>query len=151
MTRLPLIAIFAALIAALIGCDSPMNNRVVSPEVTKQKTQLLKLQVYPYSIETQWLVGPFGNLDQNNQLLVFLRDSSGQPVNLPESLTIDFYSTMPSMGHPLDDAGYFERISDGIYLNQHIKFNMPGDWKHELWLLDENFNIKDKIQWSEFF
>lgn len=58
---------------------------------------------------------------------------------------------MPSMGHPMDDAGYFESLGDGLYINRTIRYNMPGDWKNELWILDQDLNIQEKVQWDEFF
>lgn len=147
MKSLLFIFIFALV---LVGCDSPMNNRVENSSATF-KTQALTFSSNGIRAEAQWLAGPYGNISQTNQLLVILKDAAGNPVSLEAPLTLGFYSTMPSMGHPMDDAGFFEAVSDGVYINKTIRFNMPGDWKHELWILDEQFNVKDKVEWDEFF
>ena len=38
-----------------------------------------------------------------------------------------------------------------VYLNKTIRYNMPGDWKNELWIIDDQLNIQDKVEWNEFF
>lgn len=138
-------------IFTLSACDSPMNNRISTSYGIQNKAQKISFKEYPLTVETQWLVGPSGNITINNTLMVILKDSQGHLINLPDDLSLAFYSTMPSMGHPMEDAGYFEQINDGIYINKNIKYNMPGDWKNELWIMDTQFNIKDKIEWDEFF
>lgn len=138
-------------LSSILNCNSPMNNRVAEQQQTQQKAQSIQFQNFPLRVETRWNVGPIGNLEKNNHLLVFLKDANGNPASLPQGLTLEFYSRMPSMEHPLIDAGYFEKISEGIYLNPYIKFNMAGDWEHTLSIQDENYDIKDKIQWLEFF
>jgi len=135
----------------LAGCDSPMNNRINASQLNQQNDQILKLQSLNLDVEAKWIAGPFGTVSAENHLLVIVKNSAGSPSALPDGLTLNFYSTMPSMGHAMDDAGFFESIGDGLYLNKNIKFNMPGDWRHELWLMDENLNIQEKVSWDEFF
>ena len=133
------------------GCESPMNNRVVGDDNVESlkisNAQFTELGVY---VTWQWLGGPVGRISARNQLLVTLKSDNG-PVDLPEGLSLEFYSTMPSMGHPLEDAGYFERLAEGVYLNTEIRFNMPGDWRHELWLMNTNFEVKERLVWDELF
>ena len=83
--------------------------------------------------------------------MVIVRNREGALASLPQGLTLNFYSTMPSMGHPMEDAGYFEKLGVGIYLNSSISYNMSGDWRNELWIMDSDYNIKDKVIWEEFF
>ncbi len=136
----------------LASCDSPMNNRIRSGGTDeKGGIQQSQFQVFNLEVEYQWLSGPFGNVEQENQLMVFLYNSHGELHSLPQGQTLEFYSTMPSMGHPMADAGFFEEISTGIYLNKGIRYNMPGDWKNELWIMDEDFNVKDRLEWLDFF
>lgn len=136
---------------SLVRCDSPMNNRVEENNSTLSQAQKISFTQGALVAEFKWIAGPVGNITFNNILLVILRDAQGRLANLPENQTLEFYSTMPSMGHPLEDPGYFEPISEGMYLNKTIKYNMPGDWKNELWILDADFNIKDKLEWDDFF
>ena len=133
------------------ACDSPMNNRVsdngdASGLVLEKKS----FGISEYKVEVKWLDGPYGRVTQDNYLLVFLYKVD-RLVSLPETETLQFYATMPSMGHTLEDAGFFEEIETGIYLNKAIRFNMPGDWKNELWIMDSEFNIKDRLEWRIFF
>jgi hypothetical protein len=133
------------------ACDSPIQNKVRLTE-TEDKNQQSSLQFPQLAIaaEARWLQGPFGQITQTNTLLVVLTQNA-QAYSLPEGLTLNFYATMPSMGHPMDDAGFFEEIEPGVYINRSIRYNMPGDWKNELWIMDSNFNIKDQVAWDEFF
>lgn len=82
--------------------------------------------------------------------MVFLY-KNGNLHSLPEGQTLEFYATMPSMGHPMEDAGFFEEIDQGVYVNKAIRYNMSGDWKNELWIMDENLNILDRLQWLIYF
>ena len=83
------------------GCESPMNNRVVGDDNVESlkisNAQFTELGVY---VTWQWLGGPVGRISARNQLLVTLKSDNG-PVDLPEGLSLEFYSTMPSMGHRL--------------------------------------------------
>lgn len=134
----------------IMGCESPMNNRVLG-QPDALVAEELSFAELSLSVEPQWLSGPVGNININNQLLVVLRNSLGRLTSLPQDMSLNFYATMPSMGHPMDDAGYFEEIDTGIYLNKTIRYNMGGDWRNELWLMDADFNIKEKVLWHEFF
>lgn len=138
-------------ILLLTACSSPMNHRVVGEEKKQEPSQVLTFEQYGLTVNYQWLKGPIGNINTDNELLVFIKNKEGELSSLPDHLILSFYATMPSMGHPLDDAGYFKEISEGIYLNKNIRYNMPGDWANELQILDENYNIKDRLKWSDFF
>lgn len=134
----------------LAGCESPVNHRV-EDGAKSQDVQLMSLDTFNLKVKAQWIVGPVGNLSSNNQLLVIIKNAEDRLASLPQGKTLNFYATMPSMGHPLDDPGFFKEISEGIYLNSTIKYNMPGDWKNELWIMNSDFYIEDKVIWHEFF
>lgn len=142
---------FFSICIFIAGCDSPQNHRIREAAHTASEAQTLYFSTQELSVRVQWLVGPIGNINTNNHLLVIFTDASGTPQSLPNGISLGFYSTMPSMGHPMDDAGFFEKISDGIYLNKTIRYNMPGDWQNELWLMDSQLNIQEKVLWNEFF
>ncbi|MCB0363668.1 MAG: hypothetical protein KDD35_13155, partial [Bdellovibrionales bacterium] len=101
-------------------------------------------------VEVKWIDGPYGNINKTNHLVVFLY-KEGKLYSLPENQTLEFYATMPSMGHPLDDPGVFESIDNGIYVNKSIRYNMPGDWKNELWIMDSDLKILDRLEWLIYF
>lgn len=133
------------------ACHSPINHQVKSKdgvsEKLKNETRFSKLNL---NLSYEWLVGPSGDINQTNTLMVIVRNSNNAITDLPEGLTLSFYAMMPSMGHPLDDPGYFKKIDQGIYINKSIKYNMGGEWKNELWVLDEQLNIKDKAVWQSW-
>jgi hypothetical protein len=133
----------------LVACESPMNQRVRGVKDVSQER--LSFQNHEIFAEVQWLKGPFGLREQENHLLVILFNAAGERVSVPDGLTLSFYATMPSMGHPMDDAGFFTELQTGIYINTAIRYNMPGDWKNELWFLDSEFNKQDEVAWEIFF
>lgn len=136
----------------LVACNSPQNHRVISNETNKNlQEKTLSFKTLGLQISTQWLSGPVGNIHINNALLVIIKDGDGQPTALPQDCTLTFYATMPSMGHPMDDAGFFEELDTGIYINKNIRYNMPGEWKNELWILDQDFHTQDKVSWIDQF
>ncbi len=143
--------ILCILALCTVHCKSPMDNRLDEPESFAQKANILELSSLKLSLKTQWLEGPVGNLQVNNTLLVSVYNSNDELTDLPDSLQLQFYATMPSMGHPMDDAGMFERISTGLYLNSTIKYNMQGDWQNELWLMDQNYQTVEAVQWFDSF
>jgi hypothetical protein len=57
---------------------------------------------------------------------------------------------MPGMGHPMKNAGTFEMVSEGVYLNTSIEFNMGGEWEMFLMLVDEDFEVLEEVSWTEF-
>lgn len=133
------------------ACDSPRDHRV-NPASGDQNSSLA-LQNFKssnLSVKAQWLAGPFPTANKFSTLIVYIYDSNGALTSLPAGDEINFFATMPSMGHDLDQPGYFEEISPGIYLNKQISLGMSGDWAMELWQQDANFDIKDKVVWSEF-
>ncbi len=135
----------------MTACDSPMNNRI-SPNSKSQDSsfQAMSFAQLNIDVEYKWVSGPVGRIDQKSHLIVFIY-IDGVLQSLPKGLTLEFYSSMPSMGHPMDDAGFFEEIEPGIFINKNIRFNMAGDWRHELWVMDVNFNILDRVVWNDFF
>lgn len=133
------------------GCHSPMNNRVYDdiPKRNDGGDQLVFTQSSVHA-EYRWLKGPFGGVVKKNTLMVILY-LDDEPHSLRKDQALEFYSTMPSMGHPMEDAGYFEEVEKGVYINKSIRFNMPGDWKNELWIMDKEFNIVDRLEWEMLF
>ncbi len=141
----------------IMGC-SPLNNRyheedraTDKPEKTTQSSPLKVNATTSYTVEHQWVRGPFENIHEPSELLVFVYDDLGRLTALPKDVTLSFFATMPSMGHPLDQPGYFRELTPGIYLNSEISFNMPGDWKMELSVLDQNYKELDKVIWLTVF
>lgn len=134
-----------------VQCNSPMNHRTDSPGKQAPAGKALNLSSLAISVNTQWLVGPVGSINFNNVLLVQMKNPQGELQDLPAGLFLQFYAIMPSMGHPMDDAGTFERIAKGLYLNSTIKYNMPGDWKNEIWVMDSTFKTIEAVQWNDFF
>jgi hypothetical protein len=132
-------------------CHSPMNHRTNEFQTMDQKTTSLEFKTLGLAVKTKWLMGPVGSIQATNTLLVSVYDAEGELVDLPNDLQLQFYATMPSMGHPLDDAGTFTKIATGLYLNTTIKYNMSGDWQNEIWLMDSNFKIHGTVQWLEVF
>jgi hypothetical protein len=57
---------------------------------------------------------------------------------------------MPSMGHPMQNAGFFEEVSFGVYINSEIEFNMDGEWEMFIQVYDENYDIMSEALWQEF-
>lgn len=138
-----------ALLLLFSACDSPRNNRVNSGGKAPGTGIANKaFNSNGYLVQYQWLSGPFGNVKQTSSLIVYL-SRDGKPVSLPSGQELNFYATMPSMGHPIEQPGFFEELSSGIYLNKNIIFNMQGPWTLELWVQDSvTFNILDKVEWS---
>lgn len=139
------------LLLLLTACHSPMNHRIIQDSQASQKLSKVSatFEQQDLTVTYEWIVGPSGDINKTNSLFVVIKNKNGELVDLPTHLSLSFYATMPSMGHPLDDAGYFERLSKGLYINQTIRYNMGGDWQNELRLVDENFDIKDKIVWQD--
>lgn len=130
----------------LSACDSPLRHRVREQDGNGQSISLLSFQESGYELRFQWLKGPFPNVSKTSSLMVYVY-KDGDLVALPADRQINFFATMPFMGHALDQPGYFEELSPGIYLNETITFNMTGDWQMELWLQDLNGDILEKVSW----
>jgi hypothetical protein len=136
----------------LIACDSPRNHRInENPGVQKTEISPLELKVVGRTLKAEWVEGPFGSIEKSSVLLVYMLNAQKRLESLPEGLELQFYATMPSMGHPLSHAGYFQRIADGVYINKDVIFNMAGDWLMEISVIDEQGNTKDVLQWLLFF
>ena len=61
-----------------------MNNRVNSTN-DKQAVELKQFESKQYEVEARWLQGPFGNSNQDNHLLVFLRSGEKNFFQQPRS------------------------------------------------------------------
>lgn len=62
--------------------------------------------------------------------VVTIRDSKGQPV---DNATISIDGGMPSHGHGLPTApAVTEKLGDGRYRVEGVKFNMSGSWELDL-------------------
>ncbi|MGH1468042.1 MAG: hypothetical protein ACRBBP_04060 [Bdellovibrionales bacterium] len=144
-----LILVFLTFVMALLGCNSPRNNRVNGGVV--QESAVVDQQMFNSAgvkLEVLWVKGPFGTSTKTSEMLVVVTNAEDERVSLKGEL--GFYAWMPSMGHPGDDMGFFEEIDKGVYLNSGIRFNMGGEWEILLQELDEDFNVKDEVKWLEF-
>ena len=151
-----------SLVFILFGCNSPLDNKVSEEELNLTKKERLEQDqglphennIYSFvrfdiKAEVQWITGPFSE-PVNSSLKVILTDLKGDPVSLdPSSYELGFNAFMPSMGHYLDDPGYFERVGEGVYINPAIKFNMANDWRMDVVIFDLNYKILDVVQWLE--
>ena len=141
--------------AYLASCESPLATKKLKnnepPFLSSQlSSQTHSLESFDLTLEFQWAQPPQGRLDFLNILVVFMRNQDGVLVSLPEGHTLDFYATMPSMGHPLADPGFFDEVNPGLYLNKNIVYNMPGDWKNDIAILDQNDDVVEQVIWDEF-
>ena len=135
----------------LVSCGSPQNHKIKEGTTNSKLSETnLQAQILDYQFDVKWLGGPFGNSKQQSKLIVFVYRNS-KLSDIESGLHLQFYTSMPSMGHPMAEAGEFVRLSEGVYLNKGIEFNMPGEWMHELWLVDENFDTQDYVVWPESF
>ena len=137
----------------LVFCDGPKDYKI--REDVELKTKLdkrqLEMKKLGLKVEFTWLTPLSGSTANKNELLVILKNQQGRAVNLKKNQNLEFYSIMPSMGHPMADAGYFESIEPGIFINKNIVFNMPGDWRMMLTIYDHNYRVLDKVEWDEFW
>lgn len=134
------------------ACDSPRNHRVLPDTSKVNKTQSeLAIQQLGLTFEARWLEGPFGNVQQKGSMILFVYNKQKELTDLAAGNDLFFFATMPSMGHPLDQAGEFKKIDTGIYLNTAIRFNMPGDWLMEIYIVDLKNEVLGKAQWNESF
>lgn len=134
------------------GCNSPLNHRLTEPEKPLDKSNAtgLNFQTQALKVEKKWLEGPFGNVKKKSILIVYFYNAEQKLTDIPTGLSLNFFATMPSMGHPMDRPGYFEKISQGIYINREIVFNMVGEWEMQLSLDTENETL-DTLKWLETF
>jgi hypothetical protein len=143
--------VMAMTVLVFSACDSPRNHRVTSGGDSSESGAAITDKAFSSTglkVQYQWLSGPYSNVKQTSSLIVYL-SRDGKPISLPSGQELNFYATMPSMGHPIEQPGYFEELSTGIYLNKNIVFNMQGPWVLELWVQDSlTYNILDKIEWS---
>jgi len=148
---------------ALNACNSPRDH-MISEEALENnkslerrsdhkdeptKTAAYSFDVFNINAEPQWLSGPFSE-PVSSTLRVILRDAEGDLFSLDTKLyELGFNAFMPSMGHYLDDPGYFKEVTKGVYENPAVKFNMANDWRMDLMILNSNYEIVDLVQWLE--
>ncbi len=136
----------------LSACGSPRNNRVTGGLGTDQKVQSQKIFVQKnIKVVSYWAQGPYGTVTQKSFITVYLYNQNDELVSLQNGEELGFYAVMPSMGHGLDQPGFFEELAPGIYINRNITFNMPGDWEMRLWIMDAQGNMVEEIRWLEVF
>ena len=135
----------------LSACGGPKDYQVVNaPQLqVLNNSQLLVFKNQPYRVSFTWLESIKTSVKDKNKLIVYVYNSQKELVDLPEVLNLEFYASMPSMGHPMENEGVFQRVAQGIYLNQDIVFNMGGEWLMELWLINAQFEVKDQVAWIE--
>ncbi len=135
------------------GCSPPIKNKISDENLNSLQTESEQSYVFKkfnLNVNLMWISGPYPSVSKASQLLVIISDNEGNQRSLPGGLELDFYSSMPSMGHPIEDIGYFEEIDIGIFINKNIRFQMNGVWKNELWIIEnKNFEKKDEIRWQE--
>lgn len=142
------------LVLALLGCGSPQNHKVNlngslnEGGPTRSTPISYTMSSTGLNIEVKWLQGPFTRASEASELMIFVRDQNGELSSIDSEL--GFYAWMPSMGHPMEDAGFFEKVSEGVYLNSHIKFNMGGEWEMFFQVYDENYDVLSEASWKEF-
>jgi len=141
--------VFMILGLLLSACDSPLNHRVEEDGKGGQGSMaLLQFKQSQMTVKYEWLQGPFSNVNKPSTLMVYIY-KDGTLTSLGADQQINFFATMPSMGHPLDQPGYFEELAAGVYLNKDITFNMSEEWEMELWLQNMNGDIQEKVTWLE--
>lgn len=141
--------LFLVLSVIFVGCNSPRNNRVSGGEIsTEAATEIQMFSATGLRLNVMWITGPFGTNTKTSEMMVIVTDSKGVRASIKGEL--GFYAWMPSMGHPAGDAGFFEEVETGVYLNSGIRFNMGGEWELSLQDLDEDYNVKDEVKWLEF-
>jgi|GEM_PF-1660867 len=146
----------------LAACNSPRDNMISEEslgfakgiqaeknEKVQEQGELYIFNKLGITAEFEWLEGPFGE-PINSKLRVILKNKNGDLVSLDtERFELGFNAFMPSMGHYLDDPGYFVEKSVGVYENSAIKFNMANDWRMDLMIFDLDYEIVDMVQWLE--
>lgn len=137
----------------VLGCGSPRSHRftIDNNDLQKNNTSSLSFKTSQLIIKTQWLSGPFGSVEKKSTLVVYIYNTNGDLASLTNNLDLSFYAAMPSMGHPLSHPGYFQKISEGVYLNKDILFNMSGDWLMELSIVNNDGQTQEEIKWPYFF
>lgn len=131
--------------------SQPTDKKGISYKIPNAGKQTpLEFKKYKLEAKLKWIDGPYVSDYKKSSIAVELYDQKGQLESLPSGLTLGFYATMPSMGHPAVDMGYFENPSTGTYLNSNIVLGMPGDWKMELMIYDQNNNVLERITASLF-
>jgi hypothetical protein len=131
----------------LMGCDSPQNHKVSASQKNSFaiKTNLKQMDL---KLEANWIEGPWFNLEQSSYLIVTIKNYKDLRQSLPEGYELEFSATMPSMGHGLDQPGYFEQIFEGVYQNPEIYLQMTGEWDFQISIWDEEGNLVESTTWN---
>ncbi|MCB0390910.1 MAG: hypothetical protein KDD58_06460 [Bdellovibrionales bacterium] len=133
----------------LMACSGPKDYRTEDVNLNQQsKDNDLSMKDHHLKLKIYWLAPLSGNVNVNNSLLVLVFNNNGFLVDIPENYYLEFYATMPEMGHPMESEGYFKRIDKGIYKNENIKFTMGGFWRMELWLMNLNNEAVEQVFWD---
>lgn len=136
----------------LLACEGPNKFKSSSQNAADMegwRNNKLELNLSHFDVSLTWLVRPRVGGSKSSSLLVKVLDSTSNLVDLPEGVSLEFYAWMPSMGHPLTDAGSFERLSTGVYLNNGIVFNMGGEWEMQLMLWGKSDEVIHDLKWYE--
>jgi hypothetical protein len=142
---------FLFFILFLSACDSPRNHRLQDLSGLQKAQNILTLTKLDLRLQSQWVEGPYGNVQKSSSLVIYVYNQKQELTDLPSGKDLEFFATMPSMGHPLDQPGEFIRVAKGIYINSSIRFNMPGDWQMEVSIVTSNNEIVEQAVWLEFF
>lgn len=143
-----------------VGCDSPIRNQVREGSAKKDNnfTQRQSRVFFNYhdkdlELFLNWYEGPYSSSTKPSGALISILDENKEAFSFPENLEIVFDALMPVMGHGLDNSGYFEEISLGLYKNAGIRFQMPGNWVMRILLIDyDDFEAEplEVVSWESF-
>ncbi len=154
MVKLKLIRAFAwwFWILFVMGCDSPLRNKVSSESF---KTQNSKNDLFFKNLDLKvkylWTEGAYPSVAKNSKIIVFIYNGKDQLTDLTEKSFLEFFATMPDMrNHELQDVGEFERLSRGVYENTGVVFQMGGWWSMDLSIFDLEGSELDRVEWQEF-
>lgn len=114
------------------------------------KPTVLEFKKYRLTVDPIWMDGPYASDFKLSTLQVYVANSKGEPTSLPPGVSLEFYGVMPSMSHPAMGMGFFEEVQKGTYINREIQLGMTGDWKMELQLQNEKFEILDQVIFAEY-
>ena len=121
------------LLTALMGCaDAPWfrHGRAAQPAIqTFQQPAGAFFDTLDLQAEVIWLTPAVGDPMVVSDYLLILRNSDGNVAGLSDSLEIFAYGWHTSMGHGSATDGRLEPLSRGVWRNEGLRFNMPGQWE----------------------
>lgn len=158
-----IISLIIVQVSVFVGCGSPLLNSTskdpvsVTDSIDRHASQAplsgtmpvdsSKVKVfekYKLSVSISWLVGPYSDPRNENQIEIILTDATGSVVELPEGLEFHFWAFMPSMGHGSADDGYIEMISKGVYKINEFYLPHGGTWELKLEII-KNGEVDDAV------